>query len=101
MTCDKIFAHSAIVDNSLLCDAASNLANNLFSSSVHVFKTKSNCYRHANRYLLIKFTKLLTDESTVMERKVDALFKTGEVIHLINIHQQYLNTWLRFRAHIS
>lgn len=33
ITCDKIFAHSAIVDSSLFCDAASNLPNNLFSSS--------------------------------------------------------------------
>lgn len=44
ITCDKIFAHSAIVDNSLLCDAASNLTNNLFSSSAHAFLNKRNCH---------------------------------------------------------
>lgn len=32
-TWDNILAHSAIVDNSRLCDAASNLDNNLFSNS--------------------------------------------------------------------
>uniref|UniRef100_A0A7C9AN53 Uncharacterized protein n=1 Tax=Opuntia streptacantha TaxID=393608 RepID=A0A7C9AN53_OPUST len=31
---DNILAHSAMVESSLLCDAASNLCNNLFSNSL-------------------------------------------------------------------
>jgi hypothetical protein len=37
-TCDNILAHSAIVDSSRLCDAASNRANNLFSNSAQETK---------------------------------------------------------------
>lgn len=41
LTWDKILAHSAMVDNSLLCDAASNRANNLFSNSNQAGKAET------------------------------------------------------------
>jgi hypothetical protein len=48
-TCDNILAHSAIVESSRLCDAASNRANNLFSNSAPETKvtTRYQQYRKA------------------------------------------------------
>jgi len=44
ITWDKILAHSAIVVNSLFCDAASNRESNLFSSSAEMVRELSNIY---------------------------------------------------------
>lgn len=44
ITWDKILAHSAMVVNSLFCDAASKRESNLFSSSAKIEKELSNIY---------------------------------------------------------